>query len=59
MKHTVIIWEKMKSNGNYFIKTRIVITEKDIEELALIKFHEQCIEDTRYDYTANIDKTEI
>jgi hypothetical protein len=60
MKHTVIIWEMSKTEVvTYNIRTRIIITEEDIKELALTKFREQYTEMGKYNYTADIDKTEI
>lgn len=60
MKHIVEIWTTNKETGRIIgIKTRIELTESDIEELALQKYRERYETDDRTEYSASIDKTII
>lgn len=60
MKHIVEIWSTNKETNKIIgIKTRIEITEEDIENLALKLFEERYEQDSHYSYSASIDKTII
>lgn len=60
MVHEIIIWRKNKANGHHFVETRINMTDKDIESIALDKHKsEQFIDEENFEYFAEIDKTII
>lgn len=63
MKHTVVIWSKTKiadaeGNKKYAIECRSILTEKDIEQLALSEFLDSNsrLRDDR-EYFAEIEST--
>ena len=60
MKHIVEIWTKNKDTNRIIgVRTRIELTDTDIEELALTKFKERFDIDDHIEYSASIDKTVI
>ena len=59
MRHFVEIWTKDKEGHINIRRDRVIITEADIEELAVRKFKEENSTDDNIQYTAQIDKTEI
>ena len=59
MRHFVEIWTKDKEGHINIRRDRVIITEADIEELAVRKFKEENSTDDNIQHTAQIDKTEI
>ena len=56
MKHEVLIWSKNQQLRST-IECHIVITEEDIEQLALQKYHDGRDSDEGKSYWAEIDST--
>ena len=59
MKIKIDIWKRNKISGFNFISHHMVLTDEDIEQLAIDKYIHDYDTDEGFEYSASIDQTII